>query len=119
MPDVEAPSIQLCIEACLECQRLCSEAALRPKGAEVRVGTDPAATLLNCAELSLVTAHFLMARAPERHTVVQACATVSRASAETLQEVSGMQDCVQICQVLAQSCLQVLRFTVPPRGVAA
>lgn len=119
MPDVEAPSIQLCIEASLECHRLCSEAALRPHSAEVRLGMDPAVTLLNCAELSLVTSHFLMAGAPERHAVVQACATVSWTSAETLQSVSGMRDCVQICQVLAQSCQQLLRFTAPPRGIAA
>lgn len=119
MPEVEAPSIQLCIEASLECHRLCSAVALRPRCAEIRVGTDPTATLLNCAELSLVTAHFLMAGAQERTAVVQACARVSQACADALQGLSGMRDCVQICQVLAQSCLQLLRFSAPPRDVAA
>ncbi|MDM4771388.1 hypothetical protein [Solimonas sp. SE-A11] len=119
MPDVEAPSIQLCIEASLECHRLCSEAALRPQSAGIRIGSDPAATLLNCAELSMVNAHFLMARAPEQHAVVQACATVSRTSAEALQDLTGLQDCAQICQVLAESCLQLLRLPAPPRRAVA
>jgi len=99
-------TMQACIEECLRCHRSCLQMAtthcLHLGGRH----TEPAhlTLMLNCAELCLTAAHFMIAESALHAHVCAACAKVCSACADSCESVGDMDDCVQACRACADSC---------------
>jgi hypothetical protein len=101
-----------CIEQCLDCHKVCTEAASHVLHGDSKhsEGTHLAA-LLDCAQICLVNADFMARRSPHHAALVQACADICEACADLCEQHADkdgmMRRCAEICRECEQSCRQM------------
>lgn len=100
--------VENCIKSCLACQRVCVETTMHclqlggrhAEAAHIRL-------LLDCAEICLTSANFMM-RGSDLHALIcGACAQVCRQCAEACERFDDdeqMRHCARICRRCAESC---------------
>ena len=108
---------QACIDACLECHRVCEEMAfdhcLRMGGRHVE--REHYMLMLNCADICRTSAHFMMADSKLHEDVCRVCADVCEACAESCSHLEGMERCVEACRACEQQCRQMAGAMVGAR----
>lgn len=95
-----------CIQACLDCHRICEEMAL---GHCLEMGGRHVervhyTLMLNCADICRTAAHFMMADSALHSRVCAVCAEVCTACALSCEPLADMADCVAACRNCAQQC---------------
>ena len=98
--------MEACIEACLNCHRVCLHMALTHC---IEIGgkhTEPAhfKLMINCAEMCQTCASFMISGSELHHLTCGVCAEVCRRCAASCQEVGDMDDCVTACQTCVETC---------------
>ena len=127
METTEESRIERCIEACLECRRVCFEMAmthcLKQGGAHVEQGH--LSLMLNCASLCQTTADFMLAGSALHAEVCRVCADVCAACAQSCARLAGMEACERACRRCETLCSELAsaglagyqRREVPDTGV--
>ncbi len=100
-----------CIEACQSCHEICLEAVhhcLHQGGAHA----DPhhIGLLLDCADICLTDAQFMMRNSMHHQVICDACAEVCEACAESCGQLADephMQLCADQCRRCAELCRQM------------
>ncbi len=103
--------MQDCIQDCLNSHATCVDTAM----SAIQQGKSPdhIRLLLDCAEISLTTAHFMIRNSPLQGYVGSACSEVNGQCAEKcLQE--GMVDCGNACRAAANSTQQMIKMMAIP-----
>jgi hypothetical protein len=95
-----------CIDACLDCHRVCEEMALghclEMGGAHVE--RSHYALMLNCADICRTAAHFMMADNGYHEQLCAVCAEVCEACADSCERLGDMAECVRACRNCAGEC---------------
>ena len=96
----EESRMQRCIEACLECRRVCFQMAmthcLKEGGAHVEQAH--LSLMMNCASLCQTAADFMLAESALHAEVCRVCADVCAACAQSCARLAGMEDCERACR---------------------
>jgi hypothetical protein len=97
-----------CTQDCLNCHAVCLDTAMRSlqKGAQA---ADHIRILLDCAEICLTAAHFMMRNSPMHGYTCQACAQVCDHCGEMCSQM-GEKDCENACRACAVSCAQMVKM---------
>ena len=104
-----------CIQACFDCHRVCYDiAAMRVIGG----GTGshratPFRDALNCAELSLLTAHFLLSDSSLSIKVCTLCAEACDLCAGDCERLGGLSECLRACRRCGEACRKVVAASQP------
>lgn len=98
-----------CIQDCLNCHATCLDTATRAiqKGGK----PDHIRTLLDCTEICLTAAHFMIRNSPFHGYTCRACAEVCTNCAEACFQM-GENDCGNACRACANSCQQMVKMVV-------
>lgn len=98
-----------CIEDCLECSRVCLEAAMNHclKSGGNHVSRDHFRLMMDCVEICETATHFQLTESPYANQVCAICAEICEACANSCEKLSGMETCVLICLKTADSCRSV------------
>ncbi len=95
-----------CIDACLECHRVCLHVALthclEMGGAHVEA--THFRLMMNCAELCETSANFMLTGSEFHQRTCGLCADVCDACAASCEAVGGMEKCVHVCRTCAEHC---------------
>ena len=104
--------VQACIEACLDCHRICfTVATRRVAGSGTNLQRSSSfQDALNGAELSLLTAHFLLTTAQLSHKLCLVCAEACDLCAQDCERLGGLADCLWTCRRCAETCRKVGGF---------
>jgi hypothetical protein len=112
MPDNSDQALQDqmedCIEDCLNCHTVCLDTAMGvlQKGGQ---NADNVRTLLDCSEMCLTAAHFMLRNSALHGYTCQACAEICTHCAEMCFQL-GENDCGNACQACAVSCQQMVKM---------
>jgi hypothetical protein len=101
--------VQRCIEACLDCHRVCLTMASQHclvHGGE-HVAPEHFRLMMVCAEICRTAASVMMIGSDQMNRVCQACAEICEACAESCQNLDGMGPCIQACRDCADACRQM------------
>lgn len=95
-----------CIAACLNCHQVCLEMALTHCLKMGGKHTEPEhfRTMLNCAEMCLTAAHFMMSGSDLHRLTCRVCSEICNRCAESCEGLDGMESCVTACRTCAQHC---------------
>lgn len=98
--------VQVCIESCLDCRRMCYAQAITHC---LRMGGDHAdaghvSLMLNCAGLCQTTADFLLSESSLHPQLCDVCATVCGACAQSCSRLDGMSECETACRTCEAAC---------------
>jgi hypothetical protein len=101
--------VQRCIEACLDCHRVCltmaSQHCLVRGGAHV--APEHFRLMMVCAEICHTAASVMMIGSDQMSRVCGACAEICDACAESCRDLDGMGACIEACRRCAESCRQM------------
>jgi hypothetical protein len=103
-----AMDLEQCINNCLDCHETCRETVthcLTMGGRHAQ--PDHIWLMLNCAEMCLTSAHFMMSNSPLHSATCRACADVCIRCAEDCERFGDdreMQACAEACRQCAESC---------------
>ena len=102
--------MQDCIQDCLNCHTVCLDTAT---GALQKGGqhAEHVLLLLDCSDICLTAAHFMLRNSPLHGYVCQACAEVCTRCGEICAQM-GENDCANACQACAVSCQQIVKMWV-------
>lgn len=102
--------MQSCIDACLECHAICLDTVRHC----LQIGGKHASPqnvtlLLDCAQICIASADFMLRESPEHSLACGACAAICRACAESCRQVGGpeMERCAAVCDACAASCTKM------------
>lgn len=95
-----------CIDSCLECHRACLQTVASAGSAGPHA--EHLLLMVNCAELCLTTARFMMTSPGLDKVLAQACATVCMACAEQCDQHEGMRASAAACRHCATHCKLVV-----------
>ncbi len=98
--------MQTCLEACMQCHRICLQTALNhclETGGE-HVEPVHYRLMMSCAEICQTSANFQLGSSPFSAQVCGVCAEICLACATSCKNVGGMNDCVEACEHCAQTC---------------
>lgn len=98
--------VQRCIDACLDCHRMCLSMASQHclvRGGE-HVAPEHFRTMMVCAEICRTAASVMMIGSDQMGRVCAACAAICEACAESCQDLDGMGPCVEACRRCANAC---------------
>jgi hypothetical protein len=104
-----SPQIQDCIEACLDCHRICLTMASQHcliVGGE-HVAPEHFRHMMACAEICRGAAAIMMIGIDQMNRVCAACAEICDACAESCAALDGMEECVRACRRCAAACRQM------------
>ncbi|MDQ6659689.1 MAG: four-helix bundle copper-binding protein [Chloroflexota bacterium] len=102
--------MQDCIQDCLNCHTACIRTAaqcLQAGGDHAK--SDHIQNLLDAAEMSLTTAHFLMRNSALYGYACQACAKVAEHCGNECEQM-GDTDCANACRNCSYSCSQMAKM---------
>jgi hypothetical protein len=105
--------MQDCIEHCIECHRICTEAAAYCLD-EGGVLAQPSLvrSLLDCAQICQTSADFML-RLSDHHAVTcRACAEICEICAKSCEEHKDdeeMVECAELCRDCARACREMAR----------
>ena len=95
-----------CVDACLECHRVCvtsaSQHCLDVGGRHV--APRHMRLMLACAEICRTSAHFMLIGTPHHKHTCAECAEICEECARSCEQVGGMPDCVEACRRCAENC---------------
>lgn len=104
-----SPQMNECIEACLDCYRICLDTAsghcLEEGGAHVE--PKHYRLMLACVETCRTSAHVMLLDTPLHRETCNACAKICDACAESCRELDGMEKCVEACERCAALCREM------------
>ncbi len=101
-----------CIQDCMDCHRACITTMTHCLGR----GGDHAApvhirALTDCAEICLLSAHYMLRDSHFHHHTCAVCALVCAACGDSCENLSDgdrwMDDCAKLCWHCAESCQQM------------
>ena len=100
--------MQDCIDDCLNCHTVCLDTAMRmlQKGGE---HSSYVISLLDCSEICLTSAHFMLRNSPLYGYTCQACTQICSHCAEMCFQ-AGENDCGNACRASAESCQQMVKM---------
>ena len=103
--------MQDCIQDCLNCHTVCTDMASQAlqKGGQ---NATYVRTLLDCAEICLTAAHFMLRDSELHGYICEACAKVSTHCADLCFQ-KGDNDCGEACRACANSCEQIVKMFAP------
>lgn len=104
-----SPEMQRCIQECLNCYRVCLEAAMQHCLEMGGKHVEPVhfRTMIACADICQTSANFMLIGS-ELHTLTcAACAQVCEACARSCDQVGDMQECAEACSRCSESCRQM------------
>ena len=99
--------MQNCIQDCLNCHTVCLDTAMSMMQKSDKA--DHTRLLLDCAEICLTSAHFMLRNSPFHGNTCQVCATICEHCAE-MCFLEGENDCGNACQACAVSCQQMVKI---------
>ncbi len=110
-PDAEILQNQIddCTQDCLNCHTVCYDAAMRIIQGGERRRAEHISSMLNCAELCLTTAHFLLSNSLFYTAICQVCADVCTRCKELCASM-GEGESANACQACAESCRQLAKM---------
>jgi len=96
-----------CIQDCLNCHTVCLDTAMRVM--QKSGNADNVRTLLDCAEICLTSAHFMLRGSPLHTSTCQLCAMICQHCGEMCAQI-GENDCANACNACANSCQQMSKM---------
>ncbi|HLG65495.1 MAG TPA: four-helix bundle copper-binding protein [Ktedonosporobacter sp.] len=96
-----------CIQDCLNCHTVCLDTAMRVM--QKSGNADNVRTLLDCAEICLTSAHFMLRNSPLHTSTCQLCAMICQHCEEMCAQI-GENDCANACNACANSCQQMAKM---------
>lgn len=101
--------MQQCLDNCLACHRLCTATAAHVlHGHSHHSEAAHLVSLLDCAQMCLTHADFMLRRSPHHMHLAKECAEICTACAVACEGHSDpdgiMEACAQACRKCAQSC---------------
>jgi hypothetical protein len=95
-----------CIDACLDCHRICLGMAmthgLEEGGAHVK--PQHFRMMVDCAAICATAADFMLHKSQFHHDLCGLCATVCTACGNDCVGLDGMEECVAACRRCAEAC---------------
>ena len=100
-----------CLEACMQCHRICLQTALNHclEAGGKHVEPDHYRLMVSCAEICQTSANFQLGSSPFSAQVCGVCAQVCLACAESCKKIGGMDECVAACEQCAQTCSKMAK----------
>lgn len=105
-----------CIDVCFECHRTCLAEAMThclASGGD-HVAPSHFRLMLDCADICLTAAHFLMRESPVHPEVCAACAETCERCAASCDGLEGMEGCAAMCRRCASHCREMASVDVFP-----
>jgi hypothetical protein len=104
-----SPEMQQCLDNCMACHRLCTETAAHVlHGGHVHSEAKHLVALLDCAQICLTHADFMVRRSPHHAHLAGECAEICSACAALCEEHEDpdgeMAACAKACRACAESC---------------
>ena len=95
-----------CIDACLDCHKICLGTAMTHCLEEGGEHTAPPhfRMMIDCAVICATAADFMLHKSQFHCETCHLCAIVCEACAEDCERVGGMEDCVAACWACAKHC---------------
>ena len=101
-------SMEDCITLCMTSHRSCLQTAQHCiEKTDRNIPASHIATLLDCAELCLTTAHSMLRHSPQHMVLCDACARICDACATSCERFPAdkvMADCAKQCRTCAEAC---------------
>ncbi|MGE0448408.1 MAG: four-helix bundle copper-binding protein [Vicinamibacterales bacterium] len=108
MPGSRSADVDRCIDACQSCHEICTESIVHCLHLGGRhAEAEHLALLMDCADICLADAQFMMRDSPHHPALCAACAEVCDACAKscsTLADERQMQLCADQCRRCADLC---------------
>ncbi len=110
---VQAPAMQLCIDECFECHKICLTEAMHEgrETGELHPNRDFFRLMIGCAEVCQATANFLLTGSPLHAAVCATCAQNCEACATSCDEMGNLAACAAQCRKCADSCREIAQMT--------
>ena len=101
--------MQSCLEACMQCHRICQQTALNHclEAGGKHVEPEHYRLMLSCAEICQTSANFQLGSSPFSAQLCGVCAEVCQAFAESCKKVGAMDECVAACEHCARTCTEM------------
>lgn len=101
-----------CVDLCFECHKVCTETASHVlHGGSKHSESNHLVSLLDCAQICIAHADFMVRRSPNHADLAKACADICKTCADLCEQHADkdgmMQRCAQICRRCEQSCRQM------------
>lgn len=98
--------IDACIDACLQCHKVCLGMAMTHC---LETGGDHVAPahfrlMMDCAAVCATAADFMLHKSSFHRELCRLCADICTACADDCAKLDGMDDCVQTCRQCARLC---------------
>lgn len=110
--------MQQAIDACLEAYKVCGETAYV---CQQNSSTDPRMMqtmhrLVDCAEICIVTANFMLRRSENHPLTCEACVEICAQTARDCEALAEQDECfarcAQVCRLCSEACLDSSRTLV-------
>lgn len=104
-----APSLQICIQNCLDCYQICTRtiAQCLIKGGK-HAETKHIQLLQDCADICNLSAQFMLRESDFHSSICKVCAEICSACAKNCESLDAsdkeMKACSEACQKCATSC---------------
>jgi hypothetical protein len=98
--------LQICIDACLSCYRMCFGMAMThclEKGGD-HVKPKHFRAMIACADMCRDAAHMMLMNAPQAKQMCAVCAEACEACAKECDPLPDMKDCAAECRRCAEAC---------------
>lgn len=103
---VPGHEMQSCIDACLQCHRICLQTALNhclEMGGR-HIEPEHYRLMMSCAEICQTSGNFQLGSSRFSAQLCALCAEICDACATDCEQIGQMDDCVNACRKCAQSC---------------
>lgn len=100
-----------CIDACLECHRVCLGMAMThclETGGE-HVKPQHFRMMIDCAVICATAADFMMHKSQFQREMCALCGSICETCATDCEKRDGMEECVEACIACAKSCAAMAR----------
>lgn len=99
-------SLDNCIQACLDCARICFQTAMNHCLEMGGKHVEPAhfRLMINCAEICRTAASFMLSNSALHASVCGVCSEICKACADDCKKVGDMDNCVAACERCAAEC---------------
>ncbi|HTN62263.1 MAG TPA: four-helix bundle copper-binding protein [Devosia sp.] len=108
MPHTDT-AMQDCIDACLDCYKICTSEAMGHCLERGGAHTEKAhfTLMMACAEICRTAAHFMLIGSNQHRATCAECARICELCAVDCERLGDMDRCVDACQRCAELCRQM------------